>query len=100
MNSPPGYAMFAGPSSKFWLNHTTEDHPDRLIFDAMPEDLKQDLRQFYRRDMDSDQHDKPCCWYDAETKRCRHYEYRPTICREFEPGEEGCHEWRKLYQIQ
>ena len=38
---------------------------------------------------------KPCLWYDAVTRRCKHYEFRPEICREFGVGGEGCLRMRK-----
>lgn len=34
--------------------------------------------------------DSPCCWFDLETKRCRHYEQRPKICRDFVVGSDNC----------
>ena len=41
----------------------------------------------------------PCCWYDPDTKGCRSYSERPNICRNFELSSEGCHRWRKIYDI-
>ena len=41
--------------------------------------------------------DKPCCWLDVESNRCRWHEHRPDICREFEVGGKYCLEWRTQY---
>lgn len=99
MHSPPGWAMYAGPAADYWIERADPEDEDWQIFQAIPEPVKQELREFYANDnLDGDPHD-PCFWYDPETKGCRHYEHRPTICREFEIGEPACHRWRRLYQI-
>ncbi len=41
--------------------------------------------------------DGPCCWFDLESKQCRHHLYRPNVCRDFETGSQRCQEWRKHY---
>ncbi len=35
---------------------------------------------------------QPCCWFDTETRLCRHYEHRPSACEWFEPGNPSCQE--------
>jgi Fe-S-cluster containining protein len=100
MHSPPGWASFAGPAADYWIANADPEDEDWQIFQAIPEPIKQELREFYAEDFikEGDPHDA-CFWYDAEKKQCKHYEHRPTICREFEIGEPACHRWRRLYQI-
>lgn len=71
---------------------------DQPIWDAMPVELRQSLRDYYQQcAADDDWRDgEPCIWLDAETKRCRHYEHRPSVCREFPVGGDDCREARKL----
>ena len=69
----------------------------------LPDDLRIELDQFIA----SYQHrnygetvatfDGPCCWFNMETRQCRHHQHRPNVCRDFETGSPQCHEWRRYY---
>lgn len=43
---------------------------------------------------------KPCCWFDTETRLCRHYEHRPDACARFEPGNPFCQEILEHHGLQ
>ena len=43
--------------------------------------------------------ERPCLWYDEQTKTCRHYEHRPQACRDFEINSASCHAVREATQI-
>lgn len=66
----------------------------------MPDSLKQDLLEYIRnyKPPAGDNLDGPCCWYDAEHRRCKHHEHRPDVCRDFTVGGKGCLEWRQHYR--
>jgi Fe-S-cluster containining protein len=72
----------------------------------LPADLKSELDSFianyehreYTDDVSS--FDGPCCWFDMETRQCKHHLHRPNVCREFEIGSRQCLEWRKFYRAQ
>lgn len=68
----------------------------------LPKALKRELKQYGDLIRAKQPHPRGgiCIWFDEETRRCRNYDWRPDICREFEVASEGCHHWRKLYQIE
>jgi Fe-S-cluster containining protein len=77
-----------------------ESSPDARYWLAMPSELRDELRQYiaaYQKPADGEL-DGPCCWFDMETRRCRHHEYRPAVCRDFRIGSRGCHQWRRHYR--
>ena len=98
VGTPPGcYPAYSNPDHDGkWL---TEDN-DWTYWQAMPESLRAELRDYYRRALDErsipDRSASacPCLWLD-NAGRCRHYEFRPTACREaVVPGDESCLEFR------
>lgn len=103
VGTPPGYAAFfpvnGGPVMDGFRG--SEDHKR---FKAMPAELRQSLRNYYRevwagRIQDRSASDAPCLWYDEATRRCKHHEYRPDCCREFEIGGDDCRRVRELVGI-
>ena len=70
----------------------------------LPNDLRNELDEYianyqhknYGEEVES--FDGPCCWFDMETRQCRHHQYRPNVCRDFETGSQQCHEWRRHYR--
>lgn len=67
---------------------------------AMPEALRDQLREYLRQLLDGvERPDKACLWLDQSTMKCRHHEHRPSICRDFEIGSAECHSWRDAYGI-
>lgn len=70
--------------------------PDEL--NELPVDLREDyLAQCEKIEWDDDE--RPCFWFDVESKRCRHYENRPEVCQEFEVGCDACHGWREQFKV-
>jgi len=64
---------------------------------AMPVDLRTELEATmadYQHPPEG-QLDGPCCWYDFETRGCKHYEHRAQVCRDFEVGCSDCLGWRR-----
>ena len=93
VSTPPG--MFRAYILKTWDGVYATDHPDYGYWQAMPSELREHLRIYYRfveAGMIPARVDgvDPCFWHDPDTKRCRNYEWRPETCREFEPGSEDC----------
>jgi Fe-S-cluster containining protein len=64
--------------------------------DWLEAELRADVERFKREGWPIG---KPCMWYDAETRRCKHYEYRPETCRDFEVGETACLNWRRTFGV-
>lgn len=99
MGTPPMYAAFCPPDGAViadWAKRT----PDWVLWQLVPQELQDELRDYYRRMLAGDTPDRsalelPCLWYDEQTHRCKHYEFRPTICREFVVGCESCIEQRQ-----
>lgn len=69
MNTPPFYS------------HVEEECPEELWAEILS----------YLDSPEWSDEDKPCLWYDAETRSCKHYEHRPTVCRDFIMGSGDCH---------
>lgn len=95
MNSPPGFG-----GVEVMLFATPED--ERRFHDAPQE--AQDLVFAYYDRIENLPHGEeipegPCCWFDAESRRCRFYEHRPSVCREFPVGSEPCLGWRERFGI-
>ena len=73
-----------------------EGSPDYELFLAIPEALRDELRDYYQAVWAGKTEDRslsgnvPCLWFDLETRRCRHYEHRPNVCRTFEIGGASC----------
>ena len=91
--SPPGYVMI--------MAHNYGDLRDKDRWARMPEELRQQLREYGDNLRAKKRPPHPthpvCLWLDRENNRCRHYEWRPQICRDFEVGSRDCHSWRKEY---
>ena len=43
---------------------------------------------------------KPCYWWDASTKKCKHHSHRPQVCKDFETGGIICIKQREFYNIE
>ena len=43
--------------------------------------------------------DRPCCWLDLTTKRCRRYDERPQACRDYVVGREDCLACRRAFGV-
>lgn len=72
-------------------------HAGESYWHQMPDDLKQQWKDFvenYRRDGELD---GPCFWFDMDTRLCRNHEHRPQVCRDFEAGSLACKQWRREY---
>lgn len=99
IGTPP--AFFSAYASPKHDGVFLTDQDDWQYWQAMPESLRQEMRDFYASQDHLDvtecrsESGLPCLWYDAATRRCRHYEYRPQVCREYEVGEESCLEHRR-----
>lgn len=95
MGTPP--AMYPLYASGDWDGLWCREHPDHDYWVAMPETLRQELRNKYSSEYDEDE--GPCMWFDTETRRCRNYDFRPEACREaVQLGDEGCLAFRDQYQ--
>lgn len=82
LGGPPGYAaLLLNPNMEHW----DDDDPKRLA--EAPPLARADLLDWIGDEMPDE---GPCCWFDAETRKCRWYAWRPSICREFEMGGESC----------
>jgi Fe-S-cluster containining protein len=65
---------------------------------ALPEELKQELRDYSATLKESGHpNDNICIWFDESTRNCKHYDLRPEVCREFEIGGSYCRTWRESY---
>jgi Fe-S-cluster containining protein len=89
-DAPPGYCIVTVKPDRrprMWPEDTGDIR--RLLH--LPDDALAAIL-----DRLEDEHvDRPCCWLDMETMRCRWYEHRPSICRDFEVGSEAaCQSWR------
>ena len=86
-----GYPAFMDPVDRSY---------DAEYWKALPQNLKQELTAYIAayRPPPAGELDGPCCWFDMETRRCRHHEYRPRVCRDFETGSRGCRDWRWHYR--
>ena len=85
-----GYPAFMDPADQSF---------DAVYWNAMPDDLRDDLLAFiaaYKKPTGQDL-DGVCYWFDMETRRCKHHEYRPRVWRDFEIGSKGCRDWREHY---
>jgi Fe-S-cluster containining protein len=40
-----------------------------------------------------------CCWFDADSLRCRHYDIRPDACRDFAINSPSCHASRAKWGV-
>ena len=100
-----GFPSFAGVD----VNGQGGIGRDAIYWRQMPESIKQDLFQFmqsYQRQPSQETTDTanlsgldgPCCWYDPETRRCKHHEHRPSVCRDFQIGGTVCRSWREFYR--
>jgi Fe-S-cluster containining protein len=72
------------------------------VYDDLPEELLAEWQAYLIgvcSDPSESGEDRPCYWFDLETRRCKHYEHRPEICREFEVGGEDCENHRELYDL-
>lgn len=58
--------------------------------EALPAELKAEMKAWLDSDESWDDSYRPCFWFDADTKTCRHYEHRPGICQDFEVGNPAC----------
>lgn len=69
-------------------------------YQALPEELKREIDAAWKKGTASFA-GKPCIWFDAETRLCKHYEYRPVVCAEFVPGPENwvCMEDRARFRL-
>lgn len=77
--------------------HDSPGHPDVEHWQSVPESLKVELEQFiagYRKPSAAEL-DGICCWFDPETRKCRHYAIRPQVCRDFKVGCPDCLGWRR-----
>lgn len=89
-----GYPPFIRP---------TEQREGESWWYLLPDDLRMELDQFianYDAPVYGDSvetFDGPCCWFDLESRQCRHHQHRPNVCRDFETGSKQCHEWRRHY---
>jgi uncharacterized protein len=99
INAPPGFDLFALPQYGQW--GTLEENPDYEIWFSMPDELRQELREYYLPRWQSNEPHTvaPCIWYDAATQKCKHHEHRPTTCRDFEIGNEACLNFRVEHGI-
>jgi len=89
-STPPGYvAVIFNPDG--WPEETG-DH-ERVA--RLPEAARCELLDA----IEDDAGDRPCCWLDQKTMRCRWYEHRPQICRDFEVGSESCQCWRDEFNV-
>lgn len=72
-----------------------EEIPDEDAFLALPEPLKQEMRDYrVRLFRDGDDYGEPCFWLQPDGT-CKHHEFRPAACRDFEVGSEDCLRFRK-----
>ncbi len=95
LGTPPGfYPAYAAPE---FDGKSCTDAEDWAIWQAMPEELRQSLRDFYAEDANWSRCDsgEPCLWFDGAAKRCSQYAHRPEACRAFRPGEPACNRMRK-----
>lgn len=95
--SPPMYV--------YWLDipesEENRDDEDWRCANALPEPLKEELREYRRRrrDGEPDSDDLACIWLDQSTMKCKHYEHRPSICRDFQVGSDECLGWRETFEV-
>src|SRR5262245_40369386 len=90
VGAPPGhFAAFASPDWDGWWLADTDDH---VIWRAMPQALRDELRAFYATEEGRRRSGSrlPCIWYDGAARRCLHHAHRPQVCRDFEVGGPGC----------
>lgn len=73
--------------------HAGESHWHRL-----PDDLRAEWEAYVSAYESTGELDRPCFWFDSETRRCRHHQYRPQVCRDFEIGSTVCKQWRQHYR--
>ena len=94
-NSPPMYLYAMRRPGEF-----PADDEDLGRVRALPDDAREAL-ELYAAELANGggREDKPCCWLDLETLRCRWYAHRPSICRDLDVGSEGCMVWRAEYNI-
>lgn len=98
--SPPGYELFVVDPAPAWVSEIPADDPDRLRAAALPPEARKAIRLYHASlTAGKGDGDRPCCWLDLATNRCRWYEHRPEICRELMPGSEGCQAWRDEYNL-
>lgn len=97
--SPPSYAMLL--SSPEMMEDDAEMFADDVQrLKQMPEELRQELRDYISTLLSGHQRDdQACIWLERDTMQCRYHEHRPSICREFEMGSEDCRGWRTQYKI-
>lgn len=65
----------------------------------LPEDLRDEVLGFEKSEPDRETSEKPCYWFNRETKQCMQYEYRPMVCRDFEVGTIPCRSYRRYHRI-
>jgi len=90
-----GYPPFIRPDNK---------RMGEVWWHRLPENLKSELEAYianyslpnYGKNVES--FDGPCCWFNQETRQCRHHQHRPNVCRDFSTGSRPCLEWREYYQ--
>jgi Fe-S-cluster containining protein len=84
----------------FWRSHGAPLE-DISELHNLPKYLRNELIHHLENNCDGDPY-VPCCWFDPETKQCRHYEWRPRPCRDFKVGGDDCltareNAWREKY---
>lgn len=86
--TPPGYAMFLSSDPPAYLAGSDDER--RWL--SAPESARREVQDAF--DADRSYGDGPCCWYDTDTRRCRHHASRPSTCREFDAGSDDCRTYR------
>ena len=73
-----------------------KDGVDRedIEYQLLPDVLKAEIDAAWAAGVESFA-EKPCIWFDSESRRCKHYEWRPAVCASFEPGNPFCVEIRE-----
>lgn len=100
VGTPP--AFFAAYAAPAWDGKLFAGHEDYQIWLAMPEELRQELRDYYDAVWEGERLDAaelglPCIWLDPNGRRCLHYEHRPWICRDFAVGGDDCAHFRARF---